>query len=278
MKKKVIFISGVTSGFGFAISKEMQRRGHIVYGTIRNHGQAPEGVHAVFMELTQPESIRQAVANVMEKEGRIDVLINNAGMHSGGPLEELPESIFRTQIETNVFGMMYMLQEVLPHMRAGGGGMVINISSIGGLTALPFQGIYSASKFAIEGLTQALRMEVKPFNIKVIVLNPGDFKTRNTETRFKYYKPDGPYAQQFEHSLRIIEKDETGGMDPHLLALKVARIVETRHHKQRYIIGSFVQRLAVLIKKMVPEALFTAIIANHYETNRSYKHTNSEWQ
>lgn len=269
--KKVVFISGVSSGFGYAISKQLVQNGHKVYGTIRHQGAAPEGVQALFMELTQPESIRDAVGKVLEKEGRIDVLINNAGMHSGGPLEDLPESIFKTQIETNVFGLMYVLQEVLPHMRAGGGGKIINISSIGGLTALPFQGIYSASKFAIEGITQALRMEVKPFNIKVIVLNPGDFKTRNTETRIKYVKPGGAYEKQFEHTLKIIEKDETGGMDPKYLALKVARIVDGRSNKQRYIIGSFIQRLAVVVKKIIPESLFSAIIANHYETGKVYK-------
>ena len=118
------------------------------------------------------------VQTIIENEGRIDVLINNAGMHTGGPIETSPLENIKLQMDTNFLGMVNLTREVLPVMRKQGGGTIINFSSIGGLMGLPFQAFYSAGKFAIEGFSEALRMEVRQFNIKVILINPGDFHTK----------------------------------------------------------------------------------------------------
>jgi short-subunit dehydrogenase len=159
-----------------------------------------------------------------------------------------------------------MVKSVLPSMRRQGKGTIVNIGSIGGLMGLPFQGIYSASKFAIEGLSEVLRMELRPFNIKVIVINPGDFHTNNTLNRKNFLAADQnkTYEEQFRKTLSIIEKDETGGWKPEIMARKIYNILEKKRPADRYVIGSFEQKLAVVVKRILPGSWFAAILRGHY--------------
>jgi NAD(P)-dependent dehydrogenase (short-subunit alcohol dehydrogenase family) len=264
--QKVIFITGISSGFGKRTAELLAEKGHIVYGTVRRETERLPNINILKMDLTDHLSIRQAVGIVLEKEGRIDILINNAGMHTGGAIETTPIENIRLQMDTNVMGMIYMLREVLPAMRKQGNGTIINFSSIGGLMGLPFQGFYSASKFAIEGLSEALRMEVKQFNIKVVVINPGDFHTNNTANRrnFLTKSADDPYAEQFGKTLSIIEKDENGGWSPEVLARKLVKIIEMKNPGKSYIIASSEQKLAVILKRILPAGWFIKILAPHY--------------
>lgn len=241
-------------------------KGHVVYGTVRRDVEIGQHINALRMDLTDHLSIREAVSTVIEKEGRIDILINNAGMHTGGAIETTPVENIRLQMDTNFMGMVYLLREVLPSMRNHKKGTIINFSSIGGLMGLPFQGFYSASKFAIEGLSEALRMELKPFNINVVVINPGDFHTSNTANRRNFLaKVDNdPYAEQFSKSLSIIEKDENNGQPPEVLAKKIVKIVESKKPCQRYVIATSEQKLAVVLKRILPSAWFMKILAPHY--------------
>jgi NAD(P)-dependent dehydrogenase (short-subunit alcohol dehydrogenase family) len=268
--KKVILITGVSSGFGKQISRLLVRAGHIVYRTVRNEPSPGTTEHLLKMDLTNYLSIRKAFNTVIRKEGRIDVLINNAGMHTGGPIETTSTTNIRLQLETNFMGMVNLTKKVLPVMRKQGGGTIINFSSIGGLMGLPYQAYYSASKFAIEGFSEALRMEVKNFNIKVIVINPGDFHTNNTLNRRKFLprsSEDDPYRYQFLRALAVIETDENNGWLPQFLAKKIVRIINYRNPKQRYIIAPFDQKLAVLLKSILPGKWFTWILASHYKTD-----------
>jgi NAD(P)-dependent dehydrogenase (short-subunit alcohol dehydrogenase family) len=264
--QKVVFITGISSGFGKKTAELLAAKGHIVYGTVRRETESILNVNILKMDLTDHLSIKQAVGTVLQKEGRIDILINNAGVHTGGAIETSPIENIRLQMDTNVMGMVYMLKEVLPAMRQQRAGTIINFSSIGGLMGLPFQGFYSASKFAIEGLSEALRMEVKPFNIKVVVINPGDFHTNNTANRrnFLTRAANDPYAEQFAKSLAIIEKDENGGWPPEVLAKKLVKIVESNKPCQRYVIATAEQKLAVVLKKILPSSWFMKILAPHY--------------
>jgi NAD(P)-dependent dehydrogenase (short-subunit alcohol dehydrogenase family) len=265
--QKVILITGISSGFGQKTAELLAARGHTVYGTVRRGLESyPAGIHVLKMDLTDPASIKTAISSVLEKEGRIDILINNAGMHTGGAIETTPIENIRLQMDTNVMGMVYMLREVLPTMRKQRNGTIINFSSIGGLMGLPFQGFYSASKFAIEGLSEALRIEVKEYDIKVVVINPGDFHTNNTANRRNFLAGhnDDPYAEQFDKSLSIIEKDENGGWPPEVLARKLVKIVESKHPRPRYVIASFEQKAAVLLKNILPAGWFMKILAPHY--------------
>jgi len=262
--KKVILITGVSSGFGKKTAELLAQKGYVVYGTVRKICAVNPAVNLLKMDLTDVESIKNAVDQLIQKEGRIDILINNAGMHLGGAIEEAPVELFTRQMETNVNGLVHMLQAVLPYMRRQGQGTVINFSSIGGLMGLPFQPFYSASKFAIEGLSEALRMELRPFNIKVIVINPGDFHTSNTTNRINTTVPGGPYEIQFKKSQAVFEKDEINGWDPEIMARKLLKVVESKHPCNRYVVASLDQKLAVILKRILPISLFSRILGSHY--------------
>lgn len=264
--QKVVFITGISSGFGKKTAELLAAKEYIVYGTVRRETEIGQGINVVRMDLTDHLSIKSAVGSVLKKEGRIDFLINNAGMHTGGAIETTTIENIRLQMDTNFMGMVYLLREVLPAMRNQREGTIINFSSIGGLMGLPFQGFYSASKFAIEGLSEALRMEVKQFNIKVVVINPGDFNTNNTANRrnFLTKSVNDPYAEQFSKTLSIIEKDENGGWPPEVLAQKLVKIIELKNPAKRYVIASAEQKLAVVLKNILPAGWFMKILAPHY--------------
>ena len=265
--KKVILITGISSGFGKESAKLLAEAGHKVYGTIRKGSDTSEKFQILKMDLTDSSSIRMAVDKVIEKEGRIDVLINNAGMHTGGPVETSPVEYIKIQMDTNLLGTVILTKEVLPHMRKQGGGTIINLSSIGGLLGLPYQGIYSAAKFAIEGFSEALRIEVREFKIKVIVINPGDFHTNNSANRRNFLAPTGPedpYNKQYQKALASIEKDEANGMDPVVLARKLVKIVESKNPGQRYIIATFLPKLAVFLKHILPGKLYSRLLGIFY--------------
>lgn len=261
---KVVLVTGISSGFGKQIARLLAAKGHVVYGTIRSDCEVDKGISALKMDLADPISIKKAVETVISEQGKIDVLINNAGMHLGGPIEEAPAELFTRTMNTNFNGLVHVVQSVLPHMRQNGGGTIINFSSIGGLMGLPFQGFYSAAKFAIEGFSEALRMEVKAFNIKIVVINPGDFHTSNTANRINIFCEGGPYEKQFKKSIDIIAKDETGGGEPVVLARKICQIVDLKNPRQRYIISTLEQKLAVVLKRILSGKLFAPILESHY--------------
>jgi NAD(P)-dependent dehydrogenase (short-subunit alcohol dehydrogenase family) len=269
--KKVILITGVSSGFGKQTAELLAASGHTVYGTVRSGEKVSFSVNYLNLHLTNIDTINQAVQTVFQNEGRIDVLINNAGMHTGGPVETSPIGNIRLQMDTNFLGMVNLIRKVLPIMRHQGGGTIINFSSIGGLMGLPFQSFYSASKFAIEGFSEALRMEVKQFNIKIVLINPGDFHTNNSANRRNFLAPTGnddPYKYQFEKTLAVIEKDEANGWEPVILARKIVKIVECKNPRHRYIISSFEPKLAVVLKYILPGKLFSMILEDHYKINK----------
>ena len=179
----VILITGITSGFGKAMAEKLSSQGHKVYGTHRKEVEHIPGVTYIKAEATDDAQVEAAVRQVIDAEGRIDVFINNAGMGIGGPLELSSLEDASRQMDVNWMGMVRFLHHVLPQMRRQGGGKILCFSSIGGLIGLPYQGLYSASKFAIEGYCEALRLEVRDFGIKVILIEPGDFATNFTAQR-----------------------------------------------------------------------------------------------
>jgi NAD(P)-dependent dehydrogenase (short-subunit alcohol dehydrogenase family) len=263
---KVVFITGISSGFGKSISILLAQRGYIVYGTYRTACELDTRVNALQMDVNDAGGMDRCIKQVLEKEGRIDVLINNAGMHTGGPAEFIPDDLVRRQMETNFMGAVHTVKAVLPSMRRQKDGMIINITSIGGLMGLPYQGYYSASKFALEGWSEALRMELRPFNIKVIVIEPGDFHTRNTVNRINIHAVNGDdsYESQFAKTLDIIQHDEIGGWNPAILAFKIGKIIEKKNPAEKYIVASFPQKLAVVLKYILPGKWFSAILRTHY--------------
>jgi NAD(P)-dependent dehydrogenase (short-subunit alcohol dehydrogenase family) len=268
MMKKVILITGISSGFGKQTAGLLAQNGHIVYGTVRSESGSDDLIQYLKMDLTDFESIKKTVSIVLEKEGRIDVLINNAVMLTGGPIETSQVENIKLQMDTNFLGMVLLTREVLPLMRQQAGGTIINFSSIGGLMGLPFQGFYCAGKFAIEGFSEALRLEVKQFNIRVVLINPGDFHTNCLVNRRNFLAPTGindPYHEQFAKTLAIIEKNEANGWEPVVLARKIVKIVDCKNPRQRYVIATFVEKLSVVLKYILPGKWFSKILEYYYK-------------
>lgn len=264
--KQVAFITGISSGFGNRIAVLLSSKGYSVYGTSRKDVEVGNVITVLKADVTDAASIKLAVDKVIQKEGHIDILINNAGMGISGAIEDFSPDDIKLQMGTNFMGTVNTIQAVLPSMRGSRKGLILNISSIGGIMGLPFQGFYSASKYAIEGLSEALRMELKEFNIRVVVIEPGDFSTNFTANR-KFVAnatTTSAYKQQFIKSITTIEKDENGGLSPDFLARKVCKIIESKNPCPRYIISTLEQKFAVLLKAVLPDAWFSKILASHY--------------
>jgi hypothetical protein len=262
----IILITGVSSGFGRATAQRLASEGHTVYGTCRRDVEPIKGVTYIKAEVTSDEDCRAAVQKVLDEQGRIDVFINNAGMGIGGPLEFSSLEQAQRQMDVNWMGMVRFLHYVLPAMRAQKGGKIICISSIGGLMGLPFQGLYSASKFAIEGYCEALRLEVKQHGIKVVVVEPGDFSTSFTASRDSVSDAAAYEAYPaYKRSLESIEHDETTGLKPAVLAARISKIVRSRNPRQSYIVSTLEQRLSVVLKAILPGRWFSAILASYYK-------------
>lgn len=262
----VIFITGITSGFGRAMAERLAADGHKVYGTHRRECEQLPGVTYIYADAQDDESVKASVSEVVRAEGRIDVFISNAGMGVGGPIEFTSAEDAQKQMDVNFMGMVRFVDCVLPVMRAQGSGLIVCFSSIGGLMGLPFQGFYSASKFAIEGYCQALRLEVRQSGIGVTVINPGDFSTGFTASRRKVSDAGALEAYPaYVWAMPSIEHDEKTGQKPEFLAAKISRIVMKKRPRNRYIIAIPVQKLSVLIKALLPARLFDRILASYYK-------------
>lgn len=262
----VILITGITSGFGKAMAERLSGDGHKVYGTHRHAKDFIPGVKYIQVEATDEKQVEEAVNQVLEAEGRIDIFINNAGMGIGGPLEFSSLEDARYQMDVNWMGMVRFLHYVVPVMRRQCYGKIICFSSIGGLMGLPFQGLYSASKFAIEGYCEALRLELRKSGVKVVVIEPGDFATHFTAQRKSVSDPEAYRAYPtYAESLASIEKDETTGLKPEYLAGKISRIVRKKNPAYSYIISTLEQRLSVTLKKMLPARWFASILSSYYK-------------
>lgn len=262
----VVLITGITSGFGKAIAETLNARGHKVYGTHRKEVQPMQGITYIKADVSNDRDCAEAVRRVVDAEGTIDVFINNAGMGIAGPLEFNTLEEAWQQMDVNWMGMVRFLHYVVPVMRRQGYGKILCISSIGGLIGLPYQGLYSASKFAIEGYCEALRLELRPFGVKVIVIEPGDFATSFTAQRKSVSSTEAGRAySSYGKSLKSIEHDERSGLKPEYLAKKVSRIILKKHPAYNYIISTFEQRLSVVCKRILPSRWFSSIIASYYK-------------
>jgi len=264
--KKVVFVTGVSSGFGNEIAKLLSKQGHVVYGTSRNPQFKLSGVTTIAMDVTDEHNVEKAINQVVGHEGRLDVLINNAGVGLAGALQDFSEPESLVELNTNLLGVFKCTRHALPHMIKQGGGTILTIGSIAGLLALPFQGFYSASKFAVEGLMESLRYEVASKGVKVVLVNPGDFSTGFTANRKLVENArKSAYQERLEKTLKVVEKDEAEGLKPIILAKKVGKIIKKKNPRHRYIIASFEQKLAVFLKSVLPSKLFYLILASHYK-------------
>ncbi|MEF3079335.1 SDR family oxidoreductase [Winogradskyella poriferorum] len=263
---KVVLITGGSSGIGKSIGEFLQQKGFKVFGTSRNPKNYPNSKFPIVaLDVTKPETISSCIAEVLKQENRIDVLINNAGAGITGPVEEIPDEEIKRNFETNFFGPINVIKATLPTMRAQNSGLIINITSIAGYMGLPFRGVYSASKGALEIITEAFRMELKDFNIEMTNVAPGDFATNIAAGR--YHAPvleNSPYKEKYGHSLKTMDQHVDEGGDPKEMAEAIYKIIETKSPKIHYKVGAFMQKFSIVLKRVLPDKMYEKLLMNHY--------------
>ena len=260
----VVLITGISSGFGLESARLLASKGHKVYGTVRREVEKLDGVNYLFADVTDREAVQRAVDEVITREGRLDAIVCNAGMGVGGPIEFTSPEDARRQIETNFGGAVSLIQAALRPMRTQRSGRIICASSIGGLMGLPYQAFYSASKFALEGFCEALRLEVRDFGISVTLVNPGDFSTGFTSGRKKVPSEAEEAYPAYAEGMQKIEHDELGGLKPIVVARTIEKILRKRRPAYHYVVATFEQRLSVLLKRILPARLFSHILGAYY--------------
>lgn len=270
---KVILVTGASAGIGAAVAARLAGAGHTVFGTSRKPGAAPPaaGVRMLAMDVRSEESVAQAVAALLESAGRIDVLVNNAGFGIAASVEDTRPDDMQRQMDTNFLGPLRVCQAVLPAMRAQGAGRIIQVSSLAARIAIPFQGAYSASKSALEGMSQALSMEVKPFGIDVVLIQPGDTKSNFTASRewTERAKASAVYGAVARHAIAVMEKSEQAGPPADKVARIVARGVNAAKPRLRYVSASTVESLALFLQGLLPGRAFEGLIASNYALPKS---------
>ena len=246
----VVLVTGCSSGFGLLTALAFARRGDQVFATMRNPAKAgalleaaaAENVTVEILELdvTDDHSVEVGVGKVLSAAGRVDVLVNNAGVGGRASIETFPDDLVRSIFETNVFGVLRMLRAVLPGMREQGSGAVVNVSSLAGLSPVPFNGMYAASKHALEAITEALALEVQPFGIRVSLVEPGYFRTNIGEnvvasTRLS---DDSPYAEKEREAVAGVTAAVARGGDPQVVADAIVEAATAEQPRLRYPLGA----------------------------------------
>ncbi|MBA4275721.1 SDR family oxidoreductase [Flavobacterium sp.] len=264
---KVVLITGGSSGIGKSIGEFLHHKGFVVYGTSRNPERIPNpGFPMVALDVRNTESIQKAVAKIIAISGRLDIVINNAGVGITGPIEEIPTEEIKNNFETNLFGPIEVMKAVLPQMRSQKSGLIINITSIAGYMGLPYRGIYSASKGALELITEALRMEVKSFGIQITNVAPGDFATNIASGRF--HAPlikDSAYELPYGNTLKMMDEHVDSGSNPNEMAEAVYKIIQNPNPGIHYKVGAFMQKFSIVLKRILPDKVYEKMLMNHYK-------------
>ncbi len=260
-----VLITGCSSGFGLLTALEFARKGDRVFATMRNLDKATAlkdaaakenlQISLLRLDLLDDSTIASAVDQAEADAGPIDVLVNNAAMELRSPIEEATEDEVRRQFETNVFGTLRVIRRVLPRMRQRGGGTIVNLSSIGGIVAAPYAGYYSATKHAVEAISEAMHYEVKPFGVRVVLIEPGAFPTEFGSNAFMAasFNESSPYhagAQGFERAFERMRAPDGVRQDPADVARTIRAAVHDEAPKLRYTVGADAQMIAAVRKQL----------------------------
>ena len=268
MKKQVVFITGASSGMGKVTAIQLAKEGHVVYGAARRIEKMQDlvaaGGHAIAMDITNADQVKAAVDQVVAEQGRIDVLVNNAGFGLYGAVEDISIDEARYQFEVNIFGLARVTQLVLPHMREQNEGKIINISSMGGKMYTPLGAWYHGTKHALEGWSDSLRLELKQFGIDVIIIEPGVI-----ETEFGSVMADpmmersgsGPYASLTRAVYRAYTDNYKpgAGSPASVISNTISRAVNSRRPKTRYVVGKMAKPM-IWMRKYVGDRIFDAAL------------------
>lgn len=264
---KVVLITGGSSGIGKSIGEFLQSKGYTVYGTSRNPDKIKNSLFPLLaLEVKDVNSIQNAVSKVIENSGQLDILINNAGVGITGALEEIPLEQIKNNFDTNLFGPIEVMKAVLPQMRKQKSGLIINITSIAGYMGLPYRSVYSASKGALELITEALRMEVKDFGVVVTNVAPGDFATNIASGRYHApLKNDSAYKIPYGNTLKMMDEHVDSGSNPNEMAEAIYTIIQNPNPKIHYKVGAFLQKFSIVLKRILPDKVYEKMLLNHYK-------------
>jgi NAD(P)-dependent dehydrogenase (short-subunit alcohol dehydrogenase family) len=267
--KKVILITGASSGIGKATALQLIKEGHVVYGAARRFDKmddiAGTGGNSIALDVTKPEQIKKAVDQVIGEQGRIDVLFNNAGYGLYGAVETVELEEARRQFEVNLFGLAAVTKAVLPHMRKQQSGTIINTSSMGGKIYTPLGAWYHATKHALEGWSDCLRLELKPFNIDVVIIEPGIIATEFGEvmTGSMLEKAKGTAYESISGKIVASTEamyNENGNLTPpSVIAALVSKAVNSSSPKTRYVAGKFARPM-MFIRKYLGDRVFDKVL------------------
>lgn len=266
---KTALVTGASSGIGEAIALHLIGAGYRVFGTSRRARESkPDGIRFILMDVDDDVSVKVGVTQLMKQVDRLDLVVNCAGLGILGAIEEIPIATAKQIFETNVFGVMRVSQAVAPYMREQRAGHIINISSIAGEVSLPFRGMYSASKFAMEAMSEAMRMELHPFGVKVVVLQPGDFNTAIKQNRTHVDPdPDSPYELFFKEIESQIAEGMHKAPTPEAVGICVEKIAKSSHPGMRYRVGSTLEVITPRLKKILPYSLYQKMMMGFYKMN-----------
>lgn len=263
---RVVLITGASAGMGKETAKLLAAKGYTVYGAARRMEKMKDleaiGIRTIPMDVTDETSIVNGVGKIIDQEGCIDVLINNAGFGAYGSIEDVSLEDARYQLDVNVFGAARLIQLVLPKMREKKWGKVVNISSIGGKFATPFGGWYHASKFALEALSDALRNEVKQFGIDVIVIEPGGVKSEWAGIAFDNIEKksaNSVYHESVKKVAAFARKATAKNVEPGVISNLILESIEAKNPKFRYI-GGYMASQAILARKLLSDKLFDKVL------------------
>lgn len=267
--KKVVIVTGATSGIGEECAKALSSLGYIVYGTVYGIEMDTEWdnlpYHLLPCDITDQESVESFVSHVNEEAGGVDALINCAGFGMGGGVEDTTVEEAKKQFETNFFGTHRMCRQVLPLMRKRKGGIILSISSVASEFTVPFQSFYSTSKMVVDGLMQAIRMECKEYGIRCASINPGDIRSGFTANRMQVAgcNAESPYYEKSMKSINTMKNDELSGMHPKVVADKICRLMEKDNLKVRYHIETKYKILS-FIKRFLPNKVIEFLLIKVY--------------
>ena len=256
-----IIITGTSSGIGFSLAEHLGKKGHSVYGLSRKTTESTFFT-SISVDITEKTQIENAIHKILDKEKRIDVLINNAGMGLVGAVEDTSKEDILHLFNLNLIGAVQMTNSVLPSMRAQKFGKIINISSIGSEMGLPFRGFYSASKAALDKVTEAIRYEVLPWDIQVASLHLGDIKTNIANHRIKTAVSE-PYRKTFEKVYHLMNHHVDDGTEPREVALYIENLLSKNKLKPHYYFGKFGQKIGIPLKKFLPQNVFENLMKKY---------------
>ena len=261
---KVILITGTSSGFGRTIAEKLHSEGYTVIGTSRNAEKINSDYLTIKLDINNYDASKSEVDKIIKKHGKIDILVNNAGINITGPTETMKMNDFKRVFDTNFFSQLNLIQTVLPHMRSKKMGLIINITSIAGYLGLPFWSAYCASKASFRIIAESLNIELKKYNVNIVNIAPGDYKTEILNNRRDSDNPSSsPYFHEYEKIIKSVNGKMNHGRDPIEVANLVLKIIKEKKPKINYLVGGFLEK-KIIMKSLLPDKLFQKIIMKLY--------------